>query len=156
MSDQAIPIIKKDYQALTDELEKLKEESKKLSTEIARARDLGDLSENAEYHAAREQKSMVDAKISNLKSRMATYQIVDESTITGETVQFGCTVKLHDMKFNEEIECRIVGAGQGNTMNEISVSSPVGRALLGKKVGETAEATLPNGQIKYKILSITV
>jgi transcription elongation factor GreA len=156
MSDQAIPITKKDYQALTDELDKLKEESKKLSTEIARARDLGDLSENAEYHAAREQKSMVDAKISNLKSKIATFQIVDEMTLTGETVEFGCTVKLYDMKFKEEIECKIVGAGQGNTMNEISVSSPVGKALLGKKVGDITEVTLPTGPIKYKILSISV
>src|SRR5512137_1580894 len=136
-----IPVTREDYTAVEQEIEKLKEESKRLSVEIARARDLGDLSENAEYHAAREQKSMVDAKIVNLKDKMASFQIIDESTITGDTVQFGCLVKLHDMKFDEDLECKIVGAGQGNTDNEISVSSPVGKALIGKKTGEIAEVT---------------
>jgi transcription elongation factor GreA len=156
MSDINIPITKKDYLAVEADIEKMKEESKRLSIEIARARDLGDLSENAEYHAAREQKSMVDAKISNMKGKLASYVIVDTDNISTDSVQFGCTVRLLDMKFNEEIVCRITGAGQGNNADEISVSSPVGRALLNKKAGEIAEVQLSTGVIRYKVLKIEV
>src|SRR5512137_2873749 len=121
-----IPVTREDYTAVEQEIEKLKEESKRLSAEIARARDLGDLAENAEYHAAREQKAMIDAKISNLKNKLLSFKIVEKKP-NGGGVQFGSTVRLLDLKFDEEMECRIVGGSQGSDPNEISVSSPVGK-----------------------------
>jgi len=157
MESGQIPITAEKYKAIEDEIESLKADSKKLSEEIARARDLGDLSENAEYHAAREQKGMIDAKISQLKGKLLRYKIVDKSDITGDTVQFGTKVKLFDALFDEEIECEIVGEGAGNNINEISVSSPVGKALLNHKKGDDVEVKMPNGKtMKYKILDISI
>lgn len=152
-----IPITSEKYRAIENEIESLKVDSKRLSEEIARARDLGDLSENAEYHAAREQKGMIDAKISQLKGKLVTYKIVDKSEITGDTVQFGTKVKLFDAMFDEEIECEIVGESAGNNMNEISISSLVGKALLNHKKGDDVEVEMPNGKtMKYKILDISI
>jgi transcription elongation factor GreA len=148
-----VPVTKEEFAEIEQEIEKLKEESKKLSTEIARARDLGDLAENAEYHAAREQKAMVDAKTAQLKEKLTSFKIVEKKADNG-TVQFGSVVTLHDLRFNEDIECRIVGGSQGSNPNEISVSSPVGKALLDKKVGETVEVAAPKGMIKFKVLKI--
>ena len=148
-----IPVTKEEFSAVEQEIEKLKEESKKLSSEIARARDLGDLAENAEYHAAREQKAMIDAKTAQLKEQLTSFKIVETKSSNG-TVQFGSTIVLHDLKFDEDIECKIVGGSQGSNPNEISVSSPVGKALLDKKVGDMVEVTTPRGMIKFKVLKI--
>jgi len=156
MSSNQVPITREKYMEIEAEIDKLKEDSKKLSTAISAARDLGDLSENAEYHAAREQKAMVEAKISNLKGKLATYEIVDKEKINTDSVQFGTKVVMYDQTFDEELEYRIVGEGQGNNDSEISVNSPVGRSLLNKKVGEIVEVRVPNGTIKYKILKISL
>lgn len=155
MAEQEIPVTKEQYKQVEAEIEKLKEESKRLSVEIARARDLGDLSENAEYHAAREQKGMIDGKLGNLKGKLSTYRIVEESELKSDSVQFGCLVKLHDYKFDEDIECRIVGE-QSSSMSEISTTSPVGKALLGKKVGEIVAVDTPKGMMKFKVLGISL
>jgi len=151
--DGEIPVTKDEFAAVEQEIEKLKEESKRLSTEIARARDLGDLAENAEYHAAREQKAMVDAKVASLKQKIMSFTIVEKKGDM-HAIQFGSMVKLHDVKFDEDIECKIVGGSQGSNPNEISVSSPVGKALLDKKVGDMVEVTTPRGVIKFKVLAI--
>ena len=148
-----IPVTKEEFYTAEQEIEKLKEESKKLSLEISRARDLGDLAENAEYHAAREQKAMVDAKVANLKEKLLSFTIVEKKG-DADAIQFGSVVKLHDVKFDEDIECKIVGGSQGSNPNEISVSSPVGKALLEKKVGQMVEVTTPRGVIKFKVLAI--
>ena len=148
-----VPVTKEEFAEVEQEIEKLKEESKKLSIEIARARDLGDLAENAEYHAAREQKAMVDAKTAQLNEKLTSFKIVEKKAAAG-TIQFGNTVVLHDLKFDEDIECKMVGGSQGANPNEISVSSVVGKALLGKKVGDTVEVTAPRGVIKFKVLKI--
>ncbi len=155
MAEQEIPVTKEQYKQVEAEIERLKEDSKRLSVEIARARDLGDLSENAEYHAAREQKGMIDGKIGNLKGKLSSYKIVDDSELSSDSIQFGCLVKLHDVKFDEDIECRIVGE-QSNSMSEISTTSPVGRALLGKKVGDVVSVDTPKGVVKFKVLGISL
>ena len=155
MSNNEVPVTKEQYASVEAEIEKLKEETKRLSIEIARARDLGDLSENAEYHAAREQKGMIEGKISNLKGKLSSYQIVETAGLSDGSIQFGCLVKLHDMKFDEDIECRIVG-GTTSSMNEISTSSPVGKALLGKIVGDLVSVETPKGIIKFKVLKISL
>ncbi len=155
MSNNEVPVTKEQYASVEAEIEKLKEETKRLSIEIARARDLGDLSENAEYHAAREQKGMIEGKINNLKGKLSSYQIVETSGLSTDSIQFGSLVKLHDMRFDEDIECRIVG-GTTSSMNEISTSSPVGKALLGKIVGDVVSVEAPKGLIKFKVLKISL
>jgi transcription elongation factor GreA len=150
-----VPVTPEEYKAVEKEIEELKAESKRLSTEIARARDLGDLSENAEYHAAREQKGMVDGKVGSLQARLSTFRIVELAEGAADEIRFGCTVRLYDVNFDEELECKIVGGGQGAKPNEISVSSPVGKALLGHKVGDTVETAAPRGTIRYKVLKIS-
>lgn len=154
MEPKKIPITKTRYDEVEREVEKLKVESKKLSGDIARARDLGDLSENAEYHAAREQKGMVEAKVAHLRSRLASYEIVDENQISTDSVQFGTKVTVHDSMFDEEVTFAIVGESGGESPEEVSVSSPVGKALMDKKVGDEVEVQAPRGTIKYKILKI--
>lgn len=153
--ESEIPVTREEYAKVEREIEALRAESRRLSEEIARARDLGDLSENAEYHAAREQKGMVDGKIAALQAKLASFRIVETPEGAADEVRFGCTVRLHDLTFDEELECRIVGGGQAVGPNEISVSSPVGKALLGKKVGDIVETMAPAGKIRYKILAIS-
>jgi len=152
--ENEIPVTLEEYQKVEKEILSLKEESKRLSAEIARARDLGDLAENAEYHAAREQKAMIDAKISLLQTKLTSFKIVENSSSSSDEVRFGSLVKLYDMNFDEEIVCRIVSGGQSTKSDEISISSPVGKALLGHKSGDVVEISTPSGTIKYKIISI--
>ena len=154
MDDDHVPVTKKEYQAAEAEAEKLKKELKRLTNEIARARDLGDLSENAEYHAAREQKGLVDAKLKALKAKLATFKIVEKPQGAPGTIQFGCTVRLYDQKFEEELTCRIVGGSRSSDPDEISVTSPVGKALLNKKKGDLVEVETPRGTMKYKVLEV--
>ena len=123
---------------------------------IATARAEGDLSENAEYHGARESQGLLQAKINELKYKLSMATIVDPSTLPKDEVCFGCTVRVYDMDYDEEDTYTLVGAGEEDSTNgKILVSSPLAMGLIGKKVGEVAEIQVPAGLLRMKIMEIT-
>jgi len=155
-----------EYVYLTqDGLDKLKIELNDLkfkkrpsvSQKVATAREHGDLKENAEYHAAREELSLLETKIHQMQDRIARARIINEDEIGTEHVAILTTVQVEDLKLNKEFEYSLVSEDEADfKQNKISISSPVGKGLLGKKVDEIAEIAVPAGTLKYKILSIKV
>ena len=146
-------------------LNKLKEELKQLETEerpkikkqIADARDKGDLSENAEYDAAKDAQGMLEMRISKLKETIANSRILDESKIDTSTVQILNTVKIKNKKNNQEMEYTIVSESEANLKEgKISVNSPIAKGLLGKKEGDEVEITVPSGKIPFEIINISL
>ena len=151
-----IPITKNGYAALKAELERLKKvERPKNIKEIEEARGHGDLSENAEYHAAKERQSHIDARIRDLEHKLAEAQIIDTSNLSTEKVVFGATVTVKDVQTENEQRYTLVGPDEGDLKNgKISVQSPVGRALIGKRVGETVEVKTPAKVVEYEVRNI--
>ena len=151
-----IPITKKGYAALHAELERLKKiERPKNIKEIEEARGHGDLSENAEYHAAKERQSHIDVRIRDLEHKLAEAQIIDTSNLSTEKVVFGVTVTVKDVQTENEQRYTLVGPDEGDLKNgKISVQSPVGRALIGKRVGETVEVKTPAKVVEYEVRNI--
>ena len=146
-------------------LNKLREELKQLETverpkikkQIADARDKGDLSENAEYDAAKEEQGMLEMRIQKLKSTIANSRILDESRIDTSTVQIMNTVKIKNKKNNAVMEYTIVSETEADLKNrKISVTSPIARGLLGKKVGDVVDIEVPNGIIPFEIMDISI
>lgn len=146
-------------------LDKLKEELKQLETverpkikrQIAEARDKGDLSENAEYDAAKDAQGMLEMRISKLKETIANSRILDESKIDTTTVQIMNKVKIRNQKNNAEMEYTIVSESEANLKEgKISVSSPIAKGLLGKKEGDEVDIKVPSGTIPFKIISISL
>ncbi len=144
-------------------LDKLKEELHELkfikrpvvSQKIATAREHGDLKENAEYHAAREELSFLETKIMRLQDSIARVRIIDEDEISTDQVSILNTVRVKDLKRKKEYIYSLVSSEEADVkQNKISISSPVGKGLLGKKVGEIAEIRVPAGLLRYEILSI--
>jgi transcription elongation factor GreA len=122
---------------------------------IAAARAEGDLKENAEYHAQRENQGLMMAKINELKGKIARASIIDPSKLPKDEVVFGCTVTVEDLAYGDEEQFTLVGAGEADyDSGKILVTSPFGQALIGKKVGETVEIAAPAGTLKFKILKI--
>ena len=142
---------------IEDELKVLKyQERPKIVAEIKRARELGDLSENAEYHAAKETQSHLERKISDLEFRLARAEVVDINDIPTDAAYIFANVLVKDLKFDEEILYKLVPADDADVDSDIiSVESPIGKGLLGKKVGEIAEISVPAGTLKFKILKIS-
>jgi transcription elongation factor GreA len=127
-----------------------------ISQKVATAREHGDLKENAEYHAAREELSMIESKIQNLQGRISRARIISEDEIATDKVYILTKVKLKDLKFNDELEYKLVSASEADYKNnKISVDSPVGKALIGKTVDDIVEVPAPAGVMKYKILEIS-
>jgi len=127
----------------------------KISQKVATAREHGDLKENAEYHAAREELSLVETKIQQLQDRLARARIISPDDIDTDDVSILNTVKVMDLKRNKEYSYTLVSAEEADfKQNKISITSPVGKGLLGKKVGEIAEIQVPAGMLRYKIISI--
>ena len=125
------------------------------SQKVAAAREHGDLKENAEYHAAREELSMVETKIKQLEDRIGRARVISEDEIPDDKIYILTTVVLRDLDFNEDLEYRLVSPAEADAAkNKISVSSPIGQALLGKKVGEKVAVDVPAGTINYEILEI--
>lgn len=151
-----IPITKKGYDALHTELERYKKvERPKNIKDIEEARGHGDLKENAEYHAAKERQSHIAARISDLEHKLAEAQIIDTSNFSNEKVLFGATVTLKDAQTEKEQRFTLVGQDEGDTKNgRISVQSPVGRALIGRRVGDTFEVKTPSKVMEYEVLHI--
>ncbi|MBY0758471.1 MULTISPECIES: transcription elongation factor GreA [Sellimonas] len=142
--------------ALEDELENLKVvKRKEVAGKIKEAREQGDLSENAEYDAAKDEQRDIEARIDELEKILKNVEVVVEEEVDLEKINIGCTVLVHDDEFDEEIEFKIVGSTEANSLQgKISNESPVGQALMGKKVGDVVTVETPAGEIKYKVLKI--
>jgi len=151
-----IPITKQGYQALKKELEKLKTIDRPQNIkaiEVARAH--GDLSENAEYHAAKERQSFLEGRIGELGFKLGNARVIDPETVPKDSVRFANRVLLENLDSGEEIEYMIVGPDEADiSKGKISVSSPVGLALLGKKPGDEAVVQAPGGKRAYEIIDI--
>jgi transcription elongation factor GreA len=153
---QRIPITPEGYQKLQEKLERLlKVERPKNIKAIAEARAHGDLSENAEYHAAKEMQSFIEGRIQELQAKLALAEVIDPSKITQSKIAFGATVKVLDTGADEEYFFTLVGPGEADVKSgKISISSPVGRALLGKETGDTVVIKAPARTIEYEVLEI--
>ena len=128
---------------------------KEIADKIKEAREQGDLSENAEYDAAKDEQRDIEARIEEITKILKNAEIVDEDEVDLEKINVGCKVKLYDQEFEEEVEFRLVGSTEADSLNgKISNESPLGRALIGTKIGETVEVEAPAGVMKYKVLEI--
>ncbi|MEM8864973.1 MAG: transcription elongation factor GreA [Planctomycetota bacterium] len=152
----AVPMSRSGYDKLKAQLDEMENVDMPAITErIAEARAEGDLKENAEYHGAREEQGMLQAKINLLKSKLSKATIVDMSTLPKDQVVFGCTVKVKDLDFGDSEEFTMVGAGEEDfDEGRINVTSPLAQGLIGKKVGEKVEVEVPAGTNRFEILEI--
>lgn len=151
----ATPMTQEGLDKLKAELLELETRRPKILTAIKEAREKGDLSENAEYHAAREDLAMTEEKIADLRYKISQATIVDKSKIGGNAIVFGATVKLLDMGSKDEEEYTLVGEGEADPLaNRILTTSPMGQALLTHKVGDVVEVPVPKGKLKFKVLEI--
>ena len=153
---EKVPMTTNSYSILEEELKKLKSEDRpNVIKAIAEAREHGDLSENAEYHAAKEQQSFIEGRILELEYKVTRAEVIDTSTIKSNKILFGATINLIDEKTEKEITYKIVGVDETDVEKGlISVSSPVARSLMGKMLGDTAVVNTPGGKATYEILNI--
>ena len=152
---ESVPMSRAGYDKIKAEIEDLQEQVDFVTRKVAEARAEGDLKENAEYHAQRENQGMLMAKIAERKDKLARATIVDPSTLPKDEVVFGCTVTVEDLAYGDEEQFTLVGAGDEDIENgRVPVASPFGQGLVGKKVGETAEVDAPAGKLEFKILKI--
>tara|TARA_B100000686_G_scaffold260766_1_gene273585 strand:- start:90 stop:563 length:474 start_codon:yes stop_codon:yes gene_type:complete len=151
-----VPMTNNSYNLLEEELKTLKSEDRpNVIKAIAEAREHGDLSENAEYHAAKEQQSFIEGRILEIEDKLRRAEVIDPSLIKSDKIIFGATIDLFDENSNSETTFKIVGVDETNVEKGlISVSSPVARSLMGKSVGEVAEVNTPGGKTVYEILKI--
>ena len=143
---------------LKDELNNLKSiERPKIINQIAEARDKGDLSENAEYDAAKEAQGLLEARIARLENELSKSRVLDEKNIDLSTAKLLTTVKIENIQSKQKTSYTLVSESEADLKNKkISISSPIGRGLMGKKVGEIVDISVPSGVIKFKILDITI
>lgn len=141
---------------LESELQELKViRRKEVAQKIKEAREQGDLSENAEYDAAKDEQRDIESRIEELEKILKNAEVVDEDEIDLEKINIGCKVKVFDKIYNEEVEFKIVGSTEANSLqNKISNESPVGKALMGKEVGQVVEVETQAGVIKYQVVDI--
>ena len=157
MTADRIPMSKEGYERLKLQLDTMNnEEMPKIAEAIAEARSFGDLSENAEYDAAREAQGMLQARINDLQDKLARAMIVDRSTLPTDRVVFGSRVKVLDLVMKDEEEFILVGQGDEDyDQNKILLTSPIGQALVGKQVGDEVTVPVPRGTLKLRIVGIT-
>jgi transcription elongation factor GreA len=153
---ERVPITSQGMDSLSEELKRLKTvERPEVIKAIAEAREHGDLSENAEYHAARERQSFIEGRVAELEDIMSRAQVIDVSKMSGDTVKFGACVVIADEETDEESTYQIVGPPEADlSAGRISNSSPLGRALIGKEVGVSVEVNTPKGARGYEIVKI--
>ncbi|WP_072377778.1 transcription elongation factor GreA [Hyphomicrobium sp. NDB2Meth4] len=153
---ERVPMTVEGFRSLEAELHRLKsEERPRIIQAIAEARSHGDLSENAEYHAAKEQQGLNEARVADLEDRLGRADVIDTTKLSGNTVKFGATVTLVDEDTDEKVKYKIVGDFEASVKDgKISISSPIARALIGKSKGDTAEVTTPKGPRSYEVLKI--
>jgi transcription elongation factor GreA len=144
---ERVPMTVEGYKALETELQRLKsQERPRIIQAIAEARAHGDLSENAEYHAAKEAQGMNEAKVAELEDKLGRADVIDPTKLSGDSVKFGATVELVDEDTEDEADVK---------SGKVSISSPIARALIGKAVGDVVEVTTPKGSRSYEILKIS-
>lgn len=153
---EKVPMTKQGYDALNVELKELKEETRPAVIKaIAEAREHGDLSENAEYHAAREKQSFTEGRIQELEGLIGRADVIDPTKFTGETIRFGATVNIVDEDTDEERTYQIVGESEADIDNgRLNMRSPLARALIGKETGDSVEVNTPGGGKSYEILGV--
>jgi len=149
---------KEGYEKLKARLDKMKnEDMPRIAEQIAEARGFGDLSENAEFHAAVEAQGMLQARINDLQNQLGQAYIIDKTNTPTDRVVFGSKVRVLDLDLDDEEDFILVGPGEEDyDQNKILLSSPIGQALVGKKVGEQVEVPIPRGVLKLKIVEIGV
>lgn len=154
---EGIPMTREGYEKLKADLDRMQNvEMIEVAKRIATARDLGDLSENAEYHAAREDQGMLKARIDQLKLKLSQAYFVDRNALPTDTVAFGARVKVKDLELGDIEEFQLVGPGEEDyNSNKILTLSPIGQGLIGKKIGEVAEIVAPMGKLRFEVLSIS-
>jgi transcription elongation factor GreA len=157
MSNDRIPMSREGYEKLKADLDRMQHvEMLEVAKRIAAARELGDLSENAEYHAAREDQGMLQARIDALKDKLGRAYFIDRNSLSNDAVVFGARVKVKDLDLGEEEAFELVGPGDEDyNNNKILTSSPIGQGLLGKKRGDVAEIQVPMGKLRFEILDIS-
>jgi transcription elongation factor GreA len=153
---EKVPMTSEGYRKLEAELHRLKaEERPRIIQQISDARAHGDLSENSEYHAAKDAQGLNEARVADLEDKLARAEIIDPSKLSGSTVKFGATVTLEDEETGDKVKYKIVGEDEANLRDsKISINSPIARALIGKSKGESAEVTTPKGARSYEILKV--
>jgi transcription elongation factor GreA len=153
---EKIPMTAEGYAALDAEMKRLKtQERPAVIAAIAEARQHGDLSENAEYHAAKERQSFIEGRLLELEDKIARAQIIDVSKLSGKNVKFGATVNLVDEDTGDKAKYKIVGEDESDVKaGKISISSPIARALIGKEEGDIIEVMAPGGPKSYEIVKV--
>jgi len=154
---ERVPMTKQGAEALREELAYRKGEKRhQIIANIEEARAHGDLSENAEYHAAKEDQGMNESRVKNLEDRLARSQVIDPATINSDRIVFGATVSMIDCDSEKEVTYQIVGEDEADIESgKISVTSPIARALIGKEEGDAAIVHAPSGEREYEIQEIT-
>ena len=158
MAVERIPMSREGYEKLKADLDRMQTtEMIEITKRIAAARAHGDLSENAEYHAAREDQGMLQARIEALNDKLSRGYIMDRNQVAYDTVAFGCRVVVKDLDLEEEESFELVGPGDEDyNKNKILTTSPIGQGLIGKKRGEVAEIQVPMGKLRFEIRDISV
>ena len=151
---EKVPMLAEGYERLTADLKVLREERPKIVDAIEEARAHGDLSENAEYHAAKERQGQVEAQIADIEDRVSRAQIIDPASLSGDRIVFGATVTLLD-EDDKRVRYQIVGQTEADAkVGRISYNSPLGKGLIGRKVGDEIEVTVPSGDKFYLVEKI--
>jgi transcription elongation factor GreA len=155
MASDKVPMLAEGHRQLSDELKRLKiEERPSIIEAIEEARAHGDLSENAEYHAAKERQGHVEATIADLEDRLSRAMVIDPTTLSGDKIVFGATVTLID-EDDKKVKYQLVGQTEADArVGRISYNSPLGRALIGRQKGEEVEVTTPSGEKYYKVAKL--
>lgn len=153
---ETVPMTVEGLKKLEAELHRLKaEERPRIIAQIAEARAHGDLSENAEYHAAKEAQGLNEARVADLEDKLNRAEVIDISKLSGDKVKFGATVTLEDEESGDTVKYMIVGEHEANVKEgRISIASPIARALIGKSKGETCEVQTPRGSRGYEVLKV--
>jgi transcription elongation factor GreA len=153
---QRMPITKQGLAQMEEELKHLKSVARpEVIRAISQAREHGDLSENAEYHAARERQSFIEGRLAELEDKIARSEVIDVSALSGKTVKFGATVTIVDEDTDEELTYQLVGEVESDVKaGRLAVNSPLGRSLIGKSVGDSVDVATPKGDKSYEILKV--
>lgn len=156
MSMERVPMTAEGFKRLEEELHRLKsEERPRIIQAISEARSHGDLSENAEYHSAKDAQGLNEAKVADLEDKLSRAEVVDTTKLSGSTIKFGATVTLVDEDTDEKVKYKIVGDLEASVRDgKISISSPIARALIGKSKGDSAEVTTPKGARSYEVIKV--
>ena len=153
---EKVPMTGEGYHALDDELKRLKSrERPAVIAAISEAREHGDLSENAEYHAAKERQGWIEGRIAEIEDKIARAQVIDVSKLSGSQVKFGATVSVIDEDTEEQARYQIVGEHEADVRSgKVSIASPIARAMIGKETGDVVEVNTPGGVKAYEIVKV--